>query len=461
MKSSRFVLGVMVSAALYGCGGGGGGDSGNPPSSNPPPSTAPTVTISVSPGAIPLGDAATLSWSSTNATSCEADGDWTGGKSTTGTEEVTPDAEGSYVYELTCTGSGGSVSASATLVTGTAPSTETSYDNFKSIGLVPRTPPPLGWLPEARGYADFDGDGELDLLTARLTYNPADPIEDATPSVIELWLGQSDGSWVLDTSLLSSSEGCMHPRKGLVADFNSDGKPDVFIACHGYDAMPFPGEKNKLVLSQEDDSYDVVDASDEVGFFHSAAAADITRDGHVDVLVNNHFDDRKLLLLENQGDGTFEVSDSFALPNEMASLGPYFTTELVDVDGDGSLDLIMGGHEWEGAATVVLINPGNNDFSEVTPVTIPSVANEGVVLDFTVTESGDTRTIWVVRSSGGDGSFYQSRVVQRVRWPSLASTVVLQERPAVWLDWAIPAIVGGDPVLTSDNADKGFSIPLN
>ncbi|HEX7115850.1 MAG TPA: VCBS repeat-containing protein [Steroidobacter sp.] len=216
------------------------------------------------------------------------------------------------------------------------------------------------------------------------------------------------------------------------------------------------------MLSQEDGRYAVIEPSADVGFFHGGAAADLMQDGNIDVVVTNNFDDRKLLLLENAGDGTFHVSGSFALPASIASLpSAYFSAELVDVDEDGLVDLILGGHEWEGGATVVLINPGENDFSGATPVTIPAVANEGVVLDFTVTGSGATRTIWIVRSSGGDGTFYESRVVQRVRWSSLESTLVLNERPQMWLDWALLAMVDGEPVLTTDNAAKGFSIPLN
>ncbi|CAN5632482.1 hypothetical protein BH09PSE5_BH09PSE5_46450 [soil metagenome] len=75
------------------------------------------------------------------------------------------------------------------------------------------------------------------------------------------------------------------------------------------------------------------------------------------------------------------------------------------MNGDGSVDLAMGGHEWEQAPTRVWLNPGASIFSAVVPSTIPAVANEGVVLDFTVTGSGATRALWVVRTSGGDGTF--------------------------------------------------------
>ncbi|MDP2789049.1 MAG: hypothetical protein Q8O46_03305 [bacterium] len=82
----------------------------------PPPSNLPTVTMSVSPGYITTGSSATLTWSSTNATSCTASGGWSGTKGTSGTVSVTPTV--TTTYALTCTGTGGSVTQSATVSVG-------------------------------------------------------------------------------------------------------------------------------------------------------------------------------------------------------------------------------------------------------------------------------------------------------------------------------------------------------
>jgi hypothetical protein len=40
------------------------------------------------------------------------------------------------------------------------------------------------------------------------------------------------------------------PRKVLFGDFNGDGRLDMFIACHGWDTNPYPGEQNRLYLSE-------------------------------------------------------------------------------------------------------------------------------------------------------------------------------------------------------------------
>ena len=335
---------------------------------------------------------------------------------------------------------------------------DSSYKNFKSVGLTPQVLPPGFGVHTTRGYADFSRSGRLDLFTASLTYSPTNPVGQATPSRFEFWLKQSDGSFVKDTTMLASSVGCIHPRKAVVADFNNDGRPDVFVACHGYDAVPFPGERNKIVLSQPGGVYVTQDAAADVGFFHSAAAADLNGDGFFDVVVADAKDPTSVYAFLNNGSGGFQREATGRIPLSVGGKN-YFTVELADIDEDGKFDLLLGGHEWEGASTVAFINPGNNNFSAAAPTVLPALAGEGVVLDFTLTGTGAGRTIWILRTSGGDGTFYQSRVVQKVGWPGLVSSTVLNQRPALWIPWLIPALVAGQSVIASDNAGDGVSLP--
>ncbi len=73
----------------------------------------PTVTLAADPTSIASGASSTLTWSSTNATSCTASGGWTGAEAISGTQSVSPTLTTSYT--LTCTGAGGSASATATV----------------------------------------------------------------------------------------------------------------------------------------------------------------------------------------------------------------------------------------------------------------------------------------------------------------------------------------------------------
>lgn len=60
---------------------------------------------------------------------------------------------------------------------------------------------------------------------------------------------------------------------------------------------------------------------------------------------------------------------------------------------------------------------------------VPAVAGEGVVLDFLVTGTGNGRTLWIVGTSVGDGTFYEGRTLQRFVWASRASKALVQDRP--------------------------------
>lgn len=85
--------------------------------------TAPTVTLTASPTTITPGGNSTLTWSSTNATSCTASGGWTGTEATSGTFTVSPAS--TTAYTLTCTGAGGSSSPASATVTVSAASVPT------------------------------------------------------------------------------------------------------------------------------------------------------------------------------------------------------------------------------------------------------------------------------------------------------------------------------------------------
>ena len=78
----------------------------------------PTLSFSATPATITMGQSSTLSWSTANATSCTATGSWSGSKPVNGTLVVSPTSDAKY--QLSCTGPGGSVNATAD-VTVTAP----------------------------------------------------------------------------------------------------------------------------------------------------------------------------------------------------------------------------------------------------------------------------------------------------------------------------------------------------
>ncbi len=71
----------------------------------------PTATLAANPSAVAAGNAASLTWSSTNATACTASGGWSGTRAASGTANTGPLAA-TTSFSLTCTGPGGTSSVS-------------------------------------------------------------------------------------------------------------------------------------------------------------------------------------------------------------------------------------------------------------------------------------------------------------------------------------------------------------
>lgn len=132
---ARLLL-FLLAITLAACGGGGGGQ--------PPP---PAVSLSGTPLAVPAGGTATLTWSATDATRCEASGGWTGPKPLSGSEPVGP-IRSETRFTLACTGAGGSRATDVKLSVAAPVSTisgrvligsTTQADSDTNDPLAPRT----------------------------------------------------------------------------------------------------------------------------------------------------------------------------------------------------------------------------------------------------------------------------------------------------------------------------------
>lgn len=360
-------------------------------------------------------------------------------------------------YTVVVTNSLGSVTSASAMLTvnsgaGLRP---TSYANAKGLNQGQASLPEFG---NARAFGDFFGNGNRDYFIATFVYNRQRPLSEAQAGEFHLWRW-SGSAYVRETASMDVSTGCVHPRKAVVADFNGDGRPDIFIACHGYDASPYPGEPNRILLSQPGGVYsNRVVAGGLVGFYHSVTAFDVNNDGKVDVVVTNSVAAKAVQVFINDGQGNFTQR----LDLSPALSGNYFSVEAADVDGDGRIDLLAGGHDFENVQTLVLINNGTGSFASTSSKLIPAVANEGVVLDFVVADAdgNGVNEIYVVRTSGGDGTAYVSRTVQRVLWPSMTSTILIADRPAPWIDFMVPTFSGSQYRLSSDNTAFSFSLLL-
>ena len=90
--------------------GGSASDSVTVTVNTPPTAAQPTVNLTASPSSIARGNTITLSWSSTDATSCTASGGWSGSQATTGSLSLSLSAPATFT--LSCSGDGGTTSDS-------------------------------------------------------------------------------------------------------------------------------------------------------------------------------------------------------------------------------------------------------------------------------------------------------------------------------------------------------------
>lgn len=110
--------------------------------------SAPTLTLSASPTSVTKGGSSTLTWSSTNTTSCTASNDWSGAKATSGSQSVVP-PDGQSAYTLTCLGSNGT-SVSQKVVVPVVASTNTTTPGTVTLSssastVVVGSPVTLTW----------------------------------------------------------------------------------------------------------------------------------------------------------------------------------------------------------------------------------------------------------------------------------------------------------------------------
>lgn len=473
------VLVLAFMAALAGCGGGAGTSAAPTPS--PAPAPAPTVTVALSKAKAQVGGQATLTWSSTEATACTGGGSLTGAEETSGSMTITPVSAGQFQYTISCTGTGGSGSASASLTVPIAVQ-KSSYLNAKNTGLPAQTLPathgvnPVQFIAPTEvitaGYAfgDFFQDGSYSMVAFSNNFVPnSDPNYGRTPGHAYFYKKDATGKWVDHTSeLLADQTGCISPRKVIVADFNGDGVPDVFVACHGTDLYPLPagytsGETPRILLSQPDGTYKNVAAGINC-YCHGAAAAEMRGDGYADIVVADPVVHGQPFYLVNNRDGTF-TPDYGRMPPATApntacapscNLGVW-SVELVDIDGTGHFDLWLGGsddHTLGGFASSLFRNPGSGDFSSTAAEVLPAsdIAADDNSLDM-IFENGN---IYLLRV---DTTYSQSSI-QKINLTTMASSTIYQagaftNNSTPFFIWMIP--YQGN--LVSEDSSYGVSVP--
>ena len=276
---------------------------------------------------------------------------------------------------------------------------------------------------DAIAYGDFDGDGDEDVFAAPALNTP-------NPKPVEMYLNVGGGEFRSSEEVfLGEVPTVILGRKSIPGDFNADGRLDVFVAGHGYDEPPFPGERPLLLLSAEGGlEGSPAGLENLVGFHHGAASGDVDYDGDLDIVVTNNFAPGTFLLL-NDGSGSFSFDQS-RLPDLTWQL--IFTAEILDVDGDLWPDLLLAGHEFDepglpGWPTTIYWGDPSGTYEDSRKTVLPAVAGQGVVVDIDAEDLDGDGNRDIVLNRTSDDPFYEGYFIQIVA--SLGGRTFADETP--------------------------------
>ena len=219
-------------------------------------------------------------------------------------------------------------------------------------------------------YADFNLDGYIDLVYAKgnntISLHP-----------VEIYLNSGDNkNFIYNENYIQNNLGTEGVRKSIIGDFNGDKKPDVFFADHGAEpagATQYYGAKQSILLSNNDGyQFNVVNEIPKE-FNHGACSGDFDNDGDLDIFTaTGHF-------LVNDGNANFTLNEDI-FESDVVGI---FTTEMIDINNDGFLDLFVAGHsfeDWDMKGPTIFYGNGSN-FSDANSIVLNDLTSWGVVTD--------------------------------------------------------------------------------
>jgi hypothetical protein len=296
----------------------------------------------------------------------------------------------------------------------------TAYFSVESFAL----PKNLVGQPALVFPMDFDHDGDLDIVIVE-TLIPPEPSPFGNGRLFAL-RNDGLGHFADATSFAFGAAAADTGVVLLVADYNKDGRDDLFVPCWGNDREPSLGAQNRIFFQTPQGR--LVDETIArlphlQAFTANATIGDIDGDGDMDIYcppggpppLTSFF-------LINDGKGYFAFKND-NLPADLIGADSWshgsFYGLLVDVDKDGDLDMALHGG---GTSDRLLLNNGKGYFKDAPAGSMPIRfggrswgTDQAIAADFNKDgwpdlimhsyEDGSSKVRLLLLLNNGDGTF--------------------------------------------------------
>ena len=219
---------------------------------------------------------------------------------------------------------------------------------------------------------DCDSDGDLDVVVHEI-------LSTQVPSRLLAYRNDGQGNLSEASAEVFGGEEILvnttnNTNAFAVADFDNDGRMDLYVAGAGLDAPPFPGEQNRILMQTPDGLLRDGTAARlpaESALTHDLTIGDIDGDGDVDVFNANTTMAAPMNFYINDGRGIFALDASRIGSSFLETIWNHNagSSELIDVDRDSDLDLVLGAFtevttRSSGNPDALLLNDGSGRFDQ-------------------------------------------------------------------------------------------------